>query len=159
MKEKKLNIIDYYREFDPNLIDFIKGHLFIENCMKQILDRTPKDKATSDKFSGKVSQMLMYNIIDQDMASLLYKLNKIRNNIAHDLFYELSFDEIFEIVQESARLGVDYSDESIYEDKEISRNDYGLEVLLCELFPNLFQHLLWENEHMFNQDEILSFMS
>jgi len=158
-EEQRLNIIDYYEEFDPNLINFIKGHLFVENCMKQILDKTEKERATSEKFSGKVSQMLMYELIDQDMASLLYKINKIRNNIAHDLYYKLTFDEVFALVEESAKLGVDYSDETIYNNKELSKEYYGLEGLIVELFPNLFAHLIWENENKFTQDEICNLMT
>lgn len=158
MEENKLNIIDFYEEFDPNLINFIKGHLFIENCMAKILDKVPMQQGTSDKFSGKVSQMLRYNIITEDMASLIRKINKIRNNIAHDLFYKLTFDEVFALVEESANLGVDYSDDTIFKDKQLSKEYYGLEGLIKELFPNLFSHLIWENENLFHQDEISSLL-
>ena len=158
-EEQRLNIIDYYEEFDPNLINFIKCHLFVENCMKQILDKTEKERATSEKFSGKVSQMLMYELIDQDMASLLHKINKIRNNIAHDLYYKLTFDEVFTLVEESAKLGIDYSDETIFNNKELSKEFYGLEGLIRELFPNLFAHLIWLNENKFTQEEINSLMA
>ena len=154
MEDKKLNIIDYFNEFDPNLINFIKGHLFVENCMKKILDKTEKEKGTSDKFSGKVSQMLIYNLIDQDTASLLHRINKIRNNIAHDLFYKLTFTEVFSIVEESAKIGVDYSDENIY-NIEVAEEYYGLEGLIKELFPNLFCHLIYINEDKFEQSEVL----
>jgi hypothetical protein len=82
MEDNKLNITDFYQEFDPNLINFIKGHLFIENAMKQILDKIPMDKGTSDKFSGKVSQMLMYNAIDEDMANLIRKMSRTSSKIA-----------------------------------------------------------------------------
>ncbi len=157
MEENKLNIIDFYQEFDPNLINFIKGHLFIENAMEKILDKIPMDKGVSDKFSGKVSQMLMYNVIDEDMANLIRKINKIRNNIAHDLFYKLTFDEVFDLVEESAKLGVDYSDDSIL-DKESAKEYYGLEGLISELFPNLYMELLFANENLFEQDEFLDFM-
>ena len=157
MEDQKLNIVDFYQEFDPNLINFIKGHLFVENAMMKILDKIPKEKGTSEKFSGKVSQMLMYNAIDEGMASLLRKINKIRNNIAHDLFYKLTFDEVFELVKESADLGVDYSDDSIT-DKEFAKECYGLEGLIAELFPNLYVDLFAANENLFTQEELHIFL-
>lgn len=157
MEENKLNITDFYQEFDPNLINFIKGHLFIENAMEKILDKIPMSKGVSEKFSGKVSQMLMYNVIDEDMANLIRKINKIRNNIAHDLFYKLTFDEVFDLVEESAKLGVDYSDDSIT-DKEFAKECYGLEGLISELFPNLYMELFYANENLFAQDEFIDFL-
>ena len=93
------------------------------------------------------------------MSALLYRINKIRNNIAHDLFYQLTFDEVFEIVKESARLGVDYSDETIFDNKDLSREYYGLEGLIRELFPNLFCHLIFINESKFEQDEMMNLMA
>ena len=157
MEENKLNITDFYQEFDPNLINFIKGHLFIENAMEKILNNIPMDKGVSDKFAGKVSQMLMYNVIDEDMANLIRKINKIRNNIAHDLFYKLTFDEVFDLVEESAKLGVDYSDDSIL-DKESAKEYYGLEGLIGELFPNLYMDLFYCNEHLFGDEEFNNFL-
>ena len=99
----------------------------------------------------------MYNLIDEETASLLHKINRIRNNIAHDLYYKLTFDEVFSLVEDSAKIGVDYSDDTIFEDKKLSEEYYGLEGLIKELFPNLFLHILYVNENKFTQEEVLSF--
>lgn len=37
--DDRLKIVNFYKEYDKNLILFIKGHLFLENAMNIILGK------------------------------------------------------------------------------------------------------------------------
>jgi len=55
-----LSILDFYENFDPNLIFFIKEHLFLENAMNLILGRI--GISTNKTFSKKISSLYSIKI-------------------------------------------------------------------------------------------------
>ena len=89
---------------------------------------------------------------------MLEKINKVRNSIAHNLFYELTFNAVFDLVVFSSVAGVDYSDDTIFEDKETSEEWYGVKGAVDELFINTFMFLFDTNEDIFPDGEALKFM-
>ena len=156
--DDKMNICNFYQKYDENLILFIKGHLFLENAMNIILDKINID--TKDKTFYRKIQLLFNNArIDVNTKELLEKLNRVRHSIAHKLFYELTFNEVFDLVVLSSVAGVDYSDDTIFEDKETSEEWYGIAGAVNELFVNTFIFLFDTNEDLFPDGEELKYMS
>lgn len=151
-------ILDFYQNYDENLIRFIKGHLFIEFSMDKILKKAIRKNVYECTFFDKIVLLFDNNLIDSNEKTLLVKINKVRNRIAHRLDYILTFDTVFELVDLSAKAGVDYSDETIFKNKKLSKEWYGIEGILDELFPNTFCHLLFRNEKYFGHNELDYYM-
>lgn len=160
IKHKKIyNIIDFYNDYDENLIRYIKGHLFLEYIIETIIEKSLHivvDK--KDSFYVKIKCLKDNKIINEKEYDLLIKIKEIRNDIAHVLDYNISFNKLFNIVKLSAECGVDYSDSTIYKNRKLSKEWYGVKGLIDELFPNLFCHLLYENENYFKDEEIYKYM-
>ena len=148
------NILEFYDKYDENLIRYIKGHLFLEYIMNVILEKIINTNINQYTFNQKICLLYNNRIINKNEKYLLTLINKLRNKIAHILDFKFSFDEIFDIVKLSSECGVDYSDHTIYKNKKLSEEWYGVEGIITELFPNLFCHLLYKNEKYFNDTEI-----
>ena len=155
--DKELNILDFYDKFDENLISFIKGHLFIENAMNILLKQL-SIKTGNKTFHNKIILLHKNKKINDQIKSLLEKINNVRNKIAHNLYYQLTFDEMFELVKLSDEAEVIYSDDTIYENKTLSKEWYGVTGIINELFPNTFSHLFEINEDLFEEGEIYSYI-
>lgn len=153
------NIIDFYNEYDENLIRYIKGHLFIEYIMYTIIEKSLHKKTGEMSFYEKIKVLYKNNLINKKEKKLLISINKVRNDIAHVLDFKISFEKLFNLVKLSAECGVDYSDERIFDNKKISEEEYGIGGIIDELFPNLFCHLLYKNEKYFNDTEIYDYMA
>ena len=151
-----LSILDFYENFDSNLISFIKGHLFLENAMNLILDRI--GISTNKTFSKKISSLYSHSRIDTQTKDLLVEINDVRNDISHDLFYKLTFEKLFELVQLSSCAGVDYSDDTIFSNEILSKEWYDCDGIINELFPNTFAFLLENNEDLFPDNEICNYL-
>lgn len=145
------SIIDFYENYDSNMILFIKGHLFIEYYMKMAIK---KINVRMGGFYNKIQILFNHNLIDHDMKVLLEKINKTRNDIAHEIKYKLSFDTVFELVRLSVLARVDYSDNTIYTNKKLSYEWYGIEGILNELFPNTIYTILESCKELFTEDEL-----
>lgn len=157
-KRSYSNILDFYDNYDENLIRYIKGHLFIEFAMNTILLKATHRSISKYTFSQKIDLLFDGGFIDEPEKKLLKRINQFRNKIAHNLDCELTFETVFELVELSAQAGVDYSDETIFENKKLSEEWYGITGVLNELFPNTFCHLLYQNEQYFEGNELLDYM-
>ena len=153
------NIIDFYNEYDEQLIRYIKGHMFLEYIMNTILEKSLNTKTEKYTFNKKIYLLYEHNLINDKEKNLLISINKLRNKIAHVLDFEFSFDKLFDIVKASAKCGVDYSDCTIYKNKKLSKEWYGIDGIINELFPNLFCHLLYKNKEYFNDTEIYNYLT
>lgn len=156
-KVETTNIIDFYYSYDENLICYIKGHLFLEFAMNTIISKALK-VSTKKTFAKKIDLMFNKSLISEKEKDLLKALNEHRNRIAHNLHYTLTFDTMYELVKLSAEAGVDYSDEAIYNNRKLSKEEYQVSGIIAELFPNTFYHLFYENEQYFEENEILLYM-
>lgn len=152
------NIIDFYDEYDENLIRYIKGHLFLEYIMNTILEKSINTVIEKLTFNDKIYLLYKNHLINKKEKDLLISINRLRNRIAHVLEFQFSFDELFNIVKASAECGVDYSDYTIYMNRKLSKEWYGIGGIINELFPNLFCHLLYKNEKYFSDTEINKYM-
>lgn len=153
----KLSIIDFYEEFDDNLISFIKGHLFLENAINKVLGKIKLD--TNETFANKINILFNNKRINKKTKVLLVEINRVRNKIAHNLYYELTFDTMFKLVKLSSEAGIDYSDDTIFENKRLSFEWYNVSGIILELFPNTFSHLFEINEELFPNNEIFDFIT
>lgn len=152
------NITDFYSEYDENLIRYIKGHLFLEFAMNTIIEKALNVTTRNKTFSNKITLLYDNSLLSPMERDLLKSINKERNEIAHNLNYELTFDVVFHLVRMSGEAGVAYSDETIYRNKKLSSEWYGIDGIMIELFPNLFCHLFYQNEEYFEGNEIMKFM-
>lgn len=158
-KVQNTNIIDFYYSYDENLICYIKGHLFLEFAMNTIISKALRVGTEKKTFANKIDLLFSNLLISEKIKDLLKALNKQRNEIAHNLHYELTFDILYELVKLSAVAGIDYSDNTIYMNKKLSKEWYGMQGIIAELFPNTFCHLFFENEKYFEENDILQYMS
>lgn len=153
------NILDFYSSYDENLIRYIKGHLFLEFAMNTIIEKALKLSTKNKTFANKITLLYKNNLISEDEKNLLKAINKVRNEIAHNLNYILTFDCVYNLVVLSSKARVDYSDDTIHENKKLSLEWYGVDGIVSELFPNTFCHLFYNNENFFEGNEILNYIS
>lgn len=120
------------------LAAIVTGHLIIESLLVQLIfiKKGEDEKIHKKNFPYKVNLCLEASLIDQKMADYLLLINNVRNNFAHNLGYKFSFDDAFELVKKAGEVGIDFSDETIFENKELSCEWYGLEGVIQELFQN-----------------------
>lgn len=117
---------------------FITGHLIVESILVQMIEfKGGKRKAILKKnFPNKVKSCIEMGYFDEKIGNFLNLINDIRNNYAHNLGYDLTADEIFLLVQHAGNAGIDFSDETIFQNKEISFEWYGVVGILQEVFQN-----------------------
>lgn len=120
------------------LAAFMTGHLIIESLLIQMitLKNGGDEKLLKTNFPQKVKLCVSLSLMDSKMAEYLLMINKVRNNFAHNLGYKFLFDDVFELVKKAGQVGIDFSDETIFEDKNLSSEWYGLKGVIQELFQN-----------------------
>lgn len=157
-EKEDTNIIDFYRNYDENLICYIKGHLFLEFAMDKIIEKVLSVSTNNKTFAQKIALLYERSLLSEREKDLLKAINKQRNEIAHNLNYVLTFDIMYDLVKQSAVAGVDFSEETIFKNKKLSREWYGVNGIVDELFPNTFCHLFSANEQYFEDNEIFKYM-
>ena len=117
---------------------FINGHLIIEALLVQFIEhKIGYDEKTSKwNFPNKVKKCIEFEYFDENIEAFLLMINDIRNNYAHNLGYKLTFDELFLLVKNAGQAGIDFSDETIYLNKELSKEWYGEYGIIQEIFQN-----------------------
>lgn len=153
-KDENTNIIDFYNSYDENLIRFLKGHMFLEFAINTIISKSLNISTEKKTFAKKIDLLYFRSLITEKEKELLKAINKQRNEIAHNLNYTLTFDILYKLVILSAASDVDYSDSTIYKNKKLSKEWYGIEGIIIELFPNTFRHLFYKNEKYFKEFEL-----
>lgn len=127
-----LNLFD-----NPTMSAFITGHLIIESILVQLIDLKEERENTFKKnFPTKIKMCIDLKLITPVMGEYLKKVNQLRNKLAHNLGYRLSFEEVFSLCKEASEAGIDFSDDTIHSDKETSEEWYGTEGIIQELFQN-----------------------
>lgn len=117
---------------------FITGHLIVESILVQMIEFKDGEKKMILKknFPNKVKSCIELEYFDEKLGKFLILINDIRNNYAHNLGYDLTADEIFKLVEQAGAAGVDFSDETIFLNKERSFEWYGVVGILQEVFQN-----------------------
>lgn len=125
---------------------FMSGHLVLESILVQMLETQPKEgdggRYFEWSFRRKVDASESRGIIGKGVADFLRGLNDVRNRLAHKLDTPITFSEAFSLARLAAEGGIDFSDETIYLDREKSEQWYGIEGIIQEMFQNAAQDLL-----------------
>ncbi|MBW5456583.1 MAG: hypothetical protein E7C05_17140 [Clostridium botulinum] len=164
MKKRLVSILEYFEVEEDGtkfLHDFLRGHLYLEYILNVLIEKAIKSKHKNefDTFYKKVCVLKDNKIIDDNMGKLLIAINKIRNKLAHQIDFKITFKMMFDLAVLSINAGVEYSDDGIFLNREYSEKSYGIEGIVYELFYNTFCQLLFDNEKYFIDNEILNYMS
>lgn len=159
MKKFDLNILNYYLEKrNENEYEFLRGHLYLEALMVELLRRHSSIEIPQT-FYKKINELKNLKLIDSKTYDVLYEINKMRNDIAHNLEFDFSYKRFFKIIKLATEAKVDFSDSSIYFEEEVSKENYGIDGVISELFYNVFEHLIYNNPDLFLEDGGVSFFS
>ncbi len=117
---------------------FINGHLIIEALLVQFIEhKNGRDEKLSKwNFPTKVKKCVELEYFDEKIEAFLLTINDIRNNYAHNLGYALTFDELFILAEKAGQAGIDFSDETTCLDQELSKESYGEDGIIQEIFQN-----------------------
>lgn len=122
---------------NPTMSAFITGHLIVESILVQLIDLKEERNNTFKKnFPTKVKMCIDLGLITFEMGEYLKKVNKMRNKLAHNLGYSLSFEEVFSLCKDAHNAGVEFTDDTIHMNKELSKEWYGTESIIQEIFQN-----------------------
>lgn len=126
------------------LMAVIVGHLIIESLLVKFLEMqqgADAEKILGFSFPMKVDRCVIGRLLRSDLGEFLKVLNRQRNNFAHRLGHRISFKEAFALVREAAIAGIDFSDEEIHANEAASRDRYGPELIIVEIFLNAAQEI------------------
>lgn len=117
---------------------FITGHLIVESILVQMMEFKGRRKKTILKknFPDKVKSCIELEYFDNKLGQYLLLINDIRNNYAHNLGYNVTPDELFTLAGKAGNSGIDFSDDTIYQNKEASLECYGIVGIIQEIFQN-----------------------
>lgn len=140
------DIIDLFEGEDGEAKSaFVKGHLITEAVLIRLAESTFKSEGIFDcgrlSFPQKVEFCQAMNLIDENFADFLKYINSIRNKIAHQFDFNISFELSLEIVQKAISAGVDFSDGNIAVE-DTAREWYGRTGIIQEIFQNLIQDMV-----------------
>ncbi|WP_026478306.1 hypothetical protein [Alkaliphilus transvaalensis] len=103
-------LIDEYKNAIKDFMDYtetedlmgiiLRGHLFIENELMTLISNVlvNPSKIKLPYFSNKLDAAFSLGIIEEQWYGAFKKLNKVRNNYAHDLRYEFSENDYEDLV-------------------------------------------------------------
>ena len=130
---EKITMSDYiYALLDKEYLStFITDKLILTN----ISDNSIYDKLRL-RFEQKILLLKGLNLITENELSLLKEINKIRNSFSHRLEFEIDFDKAFELVQLAHKAGIDFLDDTIWSDKELSKTWYDIDDVVNEVIAN-----------------------
>jgi hypothetical protein len=139
---------DYYinPEERKTLTIVLMGHLVIENLLVESIKTKMELPQEFDPytlyFPSKVELCVSLKIIPIEKKNCYLKLNSIRNKFAHQLNYDLNYDDVFNYAKEMANAGFDFSDDTIHDDKEQAKEMYGVDLTLFEILEHLETDLI-----------------
>ncbi|MFB2982322.1 hypothetical protein [Microseira sp. BLCC-F43] len=73
----------------------------------------------------------------------LKDFNDIRNDFAHILGHQLTFDRVFTLAEKLGDAGFDFSDETIYSNRQLSEEWYGIDGAMIDILNTIFFDLAW----------------
>lgn len=117
----------------------LRGHLVIEALLVEIIQLfEASDRPWRWNFPQKVDTCVTRGLVDLRVGALCKRVNDIRNDFAHVLGHTATFDDVFDLACEAARAGCDFSDETVFEDRALSEEWYGIDGVLTEILNSLY---------------------
>lgn len=131
---------------------FIAGHLVLESVIVQLIELklTEADKFSlfDMSFPSKIQLAQSRGLLNSGHAEFLIEVNRIRNRIAHRLGEAITFESMFSLAKLAHNSGIDFSDDTIHTDSVLSKEWYGTQGVIQEIFQNAaqdFSFLMEEN--------------
>ncbi len=140
---------------------FILGHLYVETALSQVISRTVYKKEKIFKvvngFHKKILYLESLNRLNSGLIDLLKEINKIRNQLAHDIDSDIARNQIISLMKDRDNDLVYYSDQNIYD--YLSGEDRYFEdvELIEELLSGTYFAVFQQNKDLFSEDEIKKF--
>jgi hypothetical protein len=124
---------------------YLTGHLLLESVLVQLIELKIGDNEKINPFNmsfpNKVNLALNRGLIWQSMADFLIEMNRIRNRLAHRLDEPITFDLVFGLAKAAQKGSIDFSDDTIHSDYQLSQQWYGVQGVIQEIFQNAAQDL------------------
>ena len=117
----------------------LRGHLVIEALLVELIQtKQPGDQPWKWNFPQKADFCVAQNLLDSPRAEVCKRLNDIRNDFAHVLGHRVTFDELFTLVCQAAQAGLDFSDDTIHQNRALSEEWYGIDGVITEIFNSMY---------------------
>lgn len=124
---------------DEALLTVLKGHLVVEALLVELIQlRETGDMMWRWSFPTKTSKCVEFGFITQDQAEALNDLNNLRNDFAHVLGQDISFDRVFSLAQKAAHAEFDFSDDTLHQDRATAEEWYGIDGCLLEVLNSFY---------------------
>jgi hypothetical protein len=127
------------------LVLILMGHLSIEYLLVEILKlKCPHvDEPWNWNFPNKVNKCVEIGVLTDEAGEALKAFNNVRNDFAHILGHRLTFDEVFGLAKKVAGAGFDFTDDTIWADRQVSEEWYGIEDVVNEVVSNIYLDLAY----------------
>lgn len=124
---------------DELLVTVLKGHLVIEALLVELIQlKISNDQPWRWNFLQKIDWCVKEGYISAQKGVALKAFNDIRNDFAHVLGHQLAFDQVFTVAQQLGEAGFDFSDKTIYTDRELSKHEYGIDGAIIDILNTIF---------------------
>lgn len=94
---------------------FLRGHLFFEAVLNNIIhvkDHLSEAKINRLTCAKKIDRVLALELISQEMHEFLTEVNKLRNKFAHRLGYDMTEEDVHELIRLAGKLPeIDFTDD------------------------------------------------
>lgn len=133
--------------------DFIKGHLMLEFLMLKCIEKAlPNEykKALKLTHHNLINLLFNFNIINKDMKNVLTEINKMRNNIAHEILYIPEYIEYKKILLLAQKASSDFTD-GIIQSLEEMENKTNLDECEPLIYAELFLQLSYDLHEIYQE--------
>ena len=140
--------IDFFLTKHPQqdaLVLILMGHLSIEYLLVEILKLKCSyvDEPWNWNFPNKVNKCVEIGVLTDEAGEALKTFNNVRNNFAHILGHTLTFDDVFGLAKKVAGAGFDFTDDTIWTDRQLSEEWYGIGGVVNEVVRNIYLDLAY----------------
>jgi hypothetical protein len=145
------HVENYFLERASLLGEVLFYHLTLEALLTELIKRTPESpegsKLNGMMFAKKAALCAELGKLTPELHHALSKLNKVRNRYAHELGYEVSFEEALSVAETCGKAGVEFTDSvdscSVAEAKELG---YDTLSVLNAAFRNTFFEVVFQQD-------------
>jgi len=150
----------YFIDRASLLGDVIFYHLTLEALLAEIIRRDPhapgESKLKRFTFVKKADECLRLGKISNELHCAVVALNKVRNQYAHELGYEISFEATLALAKLCGRAGAEFTDGVDSCDVEEAK-ELGYETL--DLLNETFRNTFFEVAYCQGEEQWLEFTS
>jgi len=155
----KPNFEDYFIEHASLLGEVLYYHLTLEALLTELIRRSedaPSEKKIKQMmFKKKASACLHMGKLNPKLHGAVLALNMVRNRYAHELDYEITFEEALALAKQCGEAGAEFTD-GVDRCTKAQAKEMGYETadLLNETFRNTFFEVAYSQESETGMDFI-----